>query len=142
MTLTIEQLAYWQGYIDTMKPLLRLQDWNVTLTNDSPSGDDATAAIWTSNDYHTAKMYLCGTWEALASDEQRESIVHEFVHIHLCRLSMFTHKVSAQLGGQAQGLADEMHEHFLEAATDELARVIAPFLPLPPAIEPESEAAA
>jgi hypothetical protein len=134
-SMTDEQRAYWQAYVDDLKPLLRLWHWQITVKPDVSPSDGADAAAWVSDDYHTAELYFCDAWAEQAPDDQRETIVHELVHIHLGRLNMFGKKLTSQLGGQAGGLADEMRLHFLETATEELARVIAPFLPLPPKVK-------
>lgn len=131
MALTIEQLAYWQGYIDTLKPIMRLNDWRITLDGE-PCNDDADASTWMSKDYQSATMYLSATFDEQSVHDQRDTIAHELIHIHLTHMSQFADQIADQLGAQASGLAKEMSKHFLERATDELARVISPFLPLPP----------
>jgi Zn-dependent peptidase ImmA (M78 family) len=133
-SMTDEQRAYWQAYVDEVKPIFRLWQWRIDVSTDR-AHDDADATTWISNDYQTACLYLCDGWDMKSRDSQRETIAHELVHVHLSRLSMFAEKIANQLGGQAEGLADEMVGHFLESATEELARVIAPFLPLPPKVK-------
>lgn len=134
--MTDEQRAYWQGYVDTLKPIMRLWHWRIDLGTES-AAEGSDASLWMSDDYHTACLYFSPEWETFDRDKQRDAIVHELIHVHLARMGVCGKKIVAQLGGQAKELADEMQTHFLEAATEELARVIAPFLPLPPKAKKE-----
>jgi len=129
--MTNDQIQYWQAYVEQLQPIMRLQDWRLTVSKQKADGD-AHAAVWMSDDYHEAEIYLGRGWRKFAPEKQRQALAHELVHIHLKKLSRFNKHLSVQLGGQAAGLADDMNAHFLEEATDELAHAIAPFLPLPP----------
>lgn len=136
--LTDLELQEWQAYVDTLKPILRLSDWRISMSKEPPDGD-AHAATWLSRDYKESVLYLSEKWRTYNADKLRALIAHELIHAHAKELNNFSKDVIAQLGGQAKGLAEDAMHHFLEKMVEEIAWAIAPFLPYPPESKESSD---
>ena len=64
--------------------------------------------------------------------EQRQDAVHELLHVHLAPLDWSQYDLAEHVGVKAKRISLATWEQRSERACDDLARVIAPTLPLPP----------
>ncbi len=131
------KLKYWQRYVDDLKGPMRLGDWRITVKEFDPNDDDtigneAGAGIRASDNYKTADLVLGRDWLAYDAETQREYLVHELTHLHLWHYMKHCTGLADRLGTEARDIAYGTANHLLESTNDELARTIAPFLPLPP----------
>jgi hypothetical protein len=107
-----------------------LADWEVNLRRKSPPCPGAAAQVKCRASTREVYVYLSDELESYTRAEQRRCIVHELVHLHLN--PMLAH-LEHQFGGWDEwpviGNGHKSHEEY---AVDDLARIIAPHMPLPP----------
>lgn len=120
-------------YTRELADLLLLRDWEITLTRDAPINEDATAAVSVMDVENRASIYLSGRYWHQTAEERREYLVHELLHCHLDRCK----RVMGQLADQwdensACQFAREAHRKETEICVQKFARLLAPFMPLPP----------
>ena len=123
----------YQAYLRDLANRLRLTDWVVELhRNTAEAGAWASVNVMGTQDTATVRL----AWPEFfgeSPEEQREHLVHELVHCVLHRqcdvveqlAEMWSENAACQFARKAF-LREE------EIAVEHLARVIAPFLPLPP----------
>ena len=111
-----------------------LADWQITLGTGTPQDDglDAYAAIAVQRESSSAEIVVSPLLFGGSASDQRQYLTHELVHIHLAPLDWSAADTAAGLSVRARRLAEAVWEQRSERACDDLARVIAPRLPLPP----------
>lgn len=132
---------FWQSYVDQLREPLRLLDWTVTVSDQAPVNPDHAASVETL--YGRQMATICLSRDFLTDDpeEQRQTIVHELLHLHTNRAkNVFSRIVEGRTEGWLR-LGGDFHREAIEYTTDILADIIAPFLPLP-VVEAEEEDAA
>lgn len=124
------QLCMWEAYIQQVGGLMGLVSWDIRLDRNW-----ATLGTWASvvvsDKQDTASVRLA--WPEFFSqspEDQRQAVVHELVH---CLTARFHQTAERFLEGNDVGLREITVA--AEIATENLARAIAPFMPLPPAVE-------
>lgn len=120
-------------YVAVLQPLLRLQGWDITVPDEPPEEDDAWAVCERSKHGWDARVFIADRLLAASPDQQRKTLVHELLHLythdwHVAHLDALT-----GLEQTSRNWARERHDHEHERCVDAIARVLAPFLPLPPA---------
>jgi hypothetical protein len=111
---------------------MRLQRWDLTISADPPEAD-SILDISPQPARHHARVRV-GTFFAESRQEQRQCAVHELVHLTQAELWWFVTSGTGQQALRPAGL-DWVLERVvveLEQQADELARLIAPRMPLPP----------
>lgn len=119
----------WERYIRSLANLLLLADWEIHLSREL---SDAWASVSIKDVENLATIKLGAEWVQHSPDEQREYLVHELMHVHCDR----PQRVMAQLAEQwsensACQFAKEAHRKETEILVNNLARLLAPMLPLP-----------
>ena len=128
-----DQYRYWSDYIGTLLPPLRLQCWRVALNRELADVEEwVDARMFVEFSYQTASISLTEKFLGLDGVEQRAILAHELVHLHTHRFKHFADKLAEHLSPQARELAEDRIYDLMEHEVEELSRVIAPFLPLPP----------
>ena len=134
-----ERHRYWESYIHDLQGRMLLADWKIELKRGYGCNDERGLS---EVDFAGPKCYA---WITLGKDfedfvrtEQRHAIVHELLHVHLQPLG--GHLI-AQLGSsedeaRERGRILRGHMSHEEYAVDDLARIIAPHMPLPPKVKP------
>lgn len=126
-----ERHAYWSAYIADLQKRMLLTNWNIDLSVKEPDNPSAHAAIAVLPGRHEARVYLHKDFDSCTRAEQRHYIVHELVHAHLA--SLWFH-LEMQVGDEGRQITTSHITHE-EYAVDDLARIIAPSMPLPPKVK-------
>lgn len=127
--LTKKQLDALQAWIDEAQPIMGLQGWKITAAAEPPGvdaeDDDAYAGTYVFDNADTARIHLGDAFWEETVDEQRTTLAHEMVHIIVNRRADFARDRMTRETDRAT------HRQLEEIAVENLARVIAPRLPLP-----------
>lgn len=127
-------------YLRELAGLMGLADWDIAVGPDP----DPRVSVWTGEQYeplatvevHREKSYaLIEVADALyreSATEQRQALCHELVHIHLAPMDWSVQDLLGHVGVRAKRVAEATWEQRSERACDDLARLLAPSLPLPP----------
>jgi hypothetical protein len=123
------------NYLRRLADLMTLRDWEILLLRELPNNDSSWAEIEVCRTHDTAwvkvswpEFYLVRTPE-----QQRETLVHELIHIHLDRPDAIMCDLTAMFPeNTANQFAKDQHKNAIEFSTHRLTRALAPFLPLPP----------
>lgn len=128
--------AILSAYLRELADALLLRDWEIAL--DRAWADPSSYAqvnVWHCENHATVRV--CEGFWGHPAHERREWLTHELLHVHTDRQE----RIVAQLAEQwdensACQFAREAHRKETEICTQRLARIIAPFLPLPPEVRP------
>ena len=123
--------AAWVPYIADLIGRMHLMDWEVRLSDEHPTIAGAVAQVGVTYGRKLARVYLSEAFLRSEPGEQRNTIVHELVHIHLDMTASYALDQLGREGGAALRV-------MFENAVDALAGVIAPHMPLPPAAKAAS----
>lgn len=118
-------------YIAVVSSMMGLGSWRIGVQVVSGEDVDYAARITCTHGQRHAIIVFDESTLSLGPVERREVVVHELVHALLGVVDEVIETVGPALGQQAYALFDRAHEIAIEHATDDLARVIAPFMPLP-----------
>lgn len=124
-----------QRYVEKLQPYMRLAHWQIVVHDDPPDGDDCVADISCSPTRTMAALRISDYYITSSPEKQRRSITHELVHCLLHQLSEAEQAFLYAVGHPVWEHLHRRYEHEEELAVDEVARAIAPFLPLPPVEE-------
>lgn len=69
-------------YIRYAADSLNLKDWNIELDNTAPDNSSVLAESAIFEKGYRTIIRLCHEFRVLPDDEQRETIVHELLHVH------------------------------------------------------------
>lgn len=122
-------------YIRDLADRLLLRDWEIDLGRQM-AGDGTWADIWIGNGENRARIRLQHPeFFGESLERQREYIVHELMHIPTGRLNMVMERINEMLPDDAMiAYAGKCFHDEHEIVTQWLARIIAPLMPLPPAV--------
>lgn len=122
-----------QNYLDEVKPLLLLGDWEIWAEREKPSSR-AWARVEVSEARDTAWVYVAWPefFDTSTRDEQRLYLTHELVHIVTAPL-LQVHQTFLDREGDRESVQVYKTEHNrgLEIATHKLARLLAATIPKP-----------
>ncbi len=128
------QHTAYTAYLRQLADLMALKDWEIVLQREYPSESDAWAAIEVCRQHDTAWVRVAWPefFDSKTPEERRRCLVHELIHVHLDRPDQMMCDLSAMFpDNTATTFAKERHKIEIEFATERLARIIAPFMPLP-----------
>lgn len=142
MRVSDEALA---DYVRDLADRMRLADWVFFVSSDPEAmpgdGIDDVRCGTFAGTYgrKSARIWINAEWwKEVSPEERRETIVHEVLHAHFHS----SHEtVSQMVTTHPRRTADALlgiYDVQSEYAVDAIAHVLAPFLPLPPAIEEAS----
>jgi hypothetical protein len=132
-----ERHAYWSAYIADVQKRMLLAHWDIVL--DRRSSENGSGASVTPRDgAHEAHIWVSAAFDSYTRDTQRHCIVHELVHLHLAPLGYHLEMQGGRKKGEENVRAriERGHTSHEEYAVDDLARIIAPHMPLPPKVKP------
>jgi hypothetical protein len=118
-------------YGKQLQLLMRLDHWRVTIIDEPPPDCDNADVTWWEDKYR-ADMRLSDRFLRSAPEDQRYSLVHELLHLHLRGVALTSKGLRHHLSEAEFAWLDNRFEHEEELAVDALAELLAPFLPLPP----------
>lgn len=125
-----DRYAALETYVAACLPVLNLSNWKVTILTDV-APEDRYADIEPNDQAQTANLRVGNLFWAQKPDEQRLTIVHELIHLHLCRLDQTVDRLEPVLGSAAWAPWAGVYEDAYERATDSIAEILAPHLDLP-----------
>jgi len=117
-------------YVTACLPVLNLRNWKVTILTDV-APEDRYADIEPNDQAQTANLRVGNLFWAQKPDEQRLTIVHELIHLHLCRLDQTVDRLEPVLGSAAWAPWAAVYEDVYERATDAIAEILATQVDLP-----------
>jgi hypothetical protein len=127
-----ERHKFWAAYIHDVQGRMLLGNWDIDLRREPTRNDNAEATVMFRGCAHEARLFLSGEFDGNTRAEQRHTLVHELLHLHplLGHLDM-------QFGGREDWPAlHDAHVSHEEFVVEDLARIIAPSMPLPPKVKP------
>ena len=125
-----DRYAALETYVAACLPVLNLGNWKVTILTDV-APEDRYADIEPNDQAQTANLRVGNLFWAQKPDEQRLTIVHELIHLHLCRLDQTVDRLEPVLGSAAWAPWAAVYEDVYERATDAIAEILAPQVDLP-----------
>jgi hypothetical protein len=125
-----DRYAALETYVAACLPVLNLGNWKVTILTDV-APEDRYADIEPNDQAQTANLRVGNPFWAQKPEDQRLTIVHELIHLHLCRLDQTVDRLEPVLGSAAWGPWAAVYEDVYERATDAIAEILAPQVDLP-----------
>jgi len=125
-----DRYAALEAYVAACLPVLNLGNWKVTILTDV-APEDRYADIEPNDQAQTANLRVGNLFWAQKPDEQRLTIVHELIHLHLCRLDQTVDRLEPVLGSAAWAPWAAVYGDVYERATDAIAEILAPQVDLP-----------
>lgn len=125
-----DRYAALEAYVAACLPVLNLGNWKVTILTDV-APEDRYADIEPNDQAQTANLRVGNLFWTQKPDQQRLTIVHELVHLHLCRLDQTVDRLEPVLGSAAWAPWAAVYEDVYERATDAIAEILAPQVDLP-----------
>lgn len=129
-----ERHQYWASYIADVQGRMLLANWNVELVRPPARSSDGAVVVCIPGQCE-ARIRLNKNFDDFTRAEQRHFIVHELVHLHV---QPFEYHLEMQNGGANDSNRYQVmagHHSHEEYAVDQLARIIAPSMPLPPKVK-------
>lgn len=126
-----KQLAYWQGYLRQLADLLHLRDWDVRL-QEVPCADHLQASVELIYGRKVARVWLCHDWDGLDAHLQRQTMIHELLHLHINPIKHVYEGIQRDRSKGWLALGYTALVEQLEYAVDGIATAIADHYPLPP----------
>jgi hypothetical protein len=117
-------------YLRTLADLVGLRDWHITLSR-AVCDSDSRAQVSVHRGKDEADVTLSAAWRALSPEQRRLTITHELLHCHTGRLCRVVTRLGNLIDEPSMEYAKRAHDEEEEIVVQRLARVIAPYLPLP-----------
>lgn len=125
-----------ERYVRQLADLCGLRDWKVTLEDEHP-GDGCLGSCECVYGRKVANIRLA---EHDAIESLRHTIVHELLHPHLDPIRLPIENIRSTLGDPLYNVTHNGMVDAVEYATDAIASILAPMLPLPARLEDEEAA--
>ncbi len=129
--MTEDQWQSLERYVRQVADGLRLRDWTVNVERDAPENPDAGGSVRIIYGRKLAYIRVCSDFASYTPQEQRHTVIHELIHIHLepaCNIVL--NDVREYLGRAADDLLWSGFKRSMEYGVDGLADAVAPLLPL------------
>ncbi len=123
--------AAYGGYLRTLADALLLRDWEIELVRQWADDGSYAQALAFHQENHLEVRITEGIAGHAASDV-REWFVHELLHAHMGRLDRIAAHFVDIRNDDGAHLFEKEHDDESEVVVQRLARIIAPFMPLPP----------
>lgn len=126
------------AYMRFIADIMGLQNWRLSLSDEPPAGGNDAAPGFivfgqanVNPDYMTGQVSLLDEWAERDEGELRHTIVHEFLHFHMAKMSGPINDLENALGFlMFNPLADAMNR-MEELTIEGITSAWAPMLPLP-----------
>ena len=118
-------------YVADLVPLFRLQAWDVVVEDAHPDPDTVAQCRYRQTLWR-ARLRFADQHLIDSPEEQRATVAHELLHIVDVNRATAHEQAIEGLNATAQDWAKERNHHETEREIEQLALIIAPFLPLPP----------
>lgn len=128
--MTDDQYAFWTAYVRAIADQLGLRDWNVIINRDIPE-TDFRACAHPARGRRSGGITLAQLFFNGSPEEQRQTIIHELLHMHTDDVDTAVFHVKEQLGSDVLHVLFTTVRDRIEFVVDNVATAIAPFYPLP-----------
>lgn len=128
--MTAKQRRTLQRYVDQVKPLLGLSDWQVSVGDDPPESDGWLADCTTAHSRKWASVRFSPETLDLPTAIVTEIVIHELLHCtraHTDDLVVFD--LADSLDEQQMALLRPLWNRAMEYEVDQLARALTPLFP-------------
>jgi hypothetical protein len=125
-----DKYAALEAYVTACLPALNLSNWKIGILTDV-APEDRYADIEPNDQAQTANLRVGNLFWAQKPEDQRLTIVHELVHLHLCRIDQAVDRLEPVLGSAAWAPWAGVYEDAYERATDAVAEILAPHIEIP-----------
>jgi hypothetical protein len=119
-----------ESYVADLQAALNVANWKVSVAREA-SDVDAWADINPHEQNHTAELRVSHDFWKQTPEQQREVLVHEILHLVTARLDQTVEALEDAMGKVLWAVFEPQYENATERAVDQLARIIAPTIPLP-----------
>lgn len=128
---TPEQRKVIGNYLRWVANHMNLRDWTLELMFDPPSNANAIAQVRPVYGRRIACVWLMRSFADMEPEKARHAIVHELVHVITNDITSLVENLSGKLLGEsAFAVLWEATKERNELATDLIAELIAPHMPL------------
>lgn len=108
---------------------LELRDWTFEFKH-QPASDHLAGTIESTYGQRVAELKLAASFRDLSADEQRDTLVHELLHVHRDGIRLYFDEVLPDLIGRPAFIAVTQTYRLLdELATDAISKAIAGYFP-------------
>jgi hypothetical protein len=121
-----------QPYVREIADAMRLRDWDIEVDGSKLAEEGRCAQTRVSVRRKSATIRLGSCWASDSREEQRDTVVHELLHLHFEPLYEGLRNLRNNVGESAWSVANNAFNDAAEQAIDQLARVLAERFPLPP----------
>lgn len=120
---------YVLNYLAKLQMLMRLGDWEIKVSFDTPADEDCYAEIKPAKDQRRAELLFGKEFFLCTPADQRQTLVHELLHLHIVNAEeMATGAIASAIDDNAMRAFDGAFSCEIERTVDGLADVIAPLL--------------
>lgn len=119
-----------ERYISDAQQIMNLGQWKIELS-ETPCEEDALAEIEVSDNLWQAKIRVAHGFFKEKPDEQRDTIVHELLHVHTAGIERSRDRMEKTLGELAWSVFQAAMDNEVERAVDAIAKIVSPTVPLP-----------
>jgi hypothetical protein len=122
-------------YVRRVADGLGLRDWTFILDYETSALVGENARIDVTYGRRVATICWGETFWAESRKDQRNTVVHELLHVHLDAIQAVARDMEEQLGTFAFSVFNDNHHRQTENATDAIAAAISGHFPLPPRLD-------
>lgn len=117
-------------YVRSVANEMELRDWTIEVLAE-PCADGNVAYVTCTFGRKQAQVSFAHDFRDRAPEEQRDTVVHELVHLHLeSATSMVRNDLEPWLGKQADAMFFDGYRRQIEYGVDALAAAVAKHLPV------------
>lgn len=125
------QHSAYSAYLRALADALLLRDWEIELLRQW-ANDGAYADCQVYHKEQHMRVRVCeGIW-GNPREQIREWLTHEIFHAHIGRLDRLVEHFTEIVDNPGAALFEKEYDDETEILVQNLARIIAPFMPLPP----------
>lgn len=129
----IERLRPW---VLSLQPMMGLGHWRIRVVDEPPRTPNAFAEFAQWVNAREADIHIGDQFFTTSPEEQRETIVHEYLHGHMKAFKHLFADMENYLSKVMYQHMDSQFFHAEEMTVDALSRVVAVHVPLPPELPP------
>jgi len=119
-----------ESYVAELQEALAITVWKITVVREA-SDVEAWADINPHEQAETADLRVSYDFWKQTPEHQREILAHEMLHIVTARLDQTVEAMEEAFGKIAWAIFEPQYVNATERMVDHIAKVLAPYLPLP-----------
>ena len=126
---TDSRRRYTIAYLAKLQLIMRLADWEIVVNFEQNADEDCLAEIKAVEQQRRAELVFGKQFFTISSYDQRQTLVHEFMHLHTALLEEMTREaIDAGMGKRALKAFGGAYMCESERVVDGLADVLSPLL--------------